>query len=390
MKRVCLTDAAHLILGQSPPSTTYNSTGVGLPFFQGKTDFGEIFPTERVYCSQPNRIAETGDILLSVRAPVGPTNLNRVTSCIGRGLAALRPKDGTDRDYLLYFLRFYEPTLAALGQGSTFEAISKSDLEEVQIPLPPLAEQQRIAGLLRRADRLRRLRRYALDVSAGYLQAVFVEMFFNQARPDWPIVTVAELAKAGKNTVRTGPFGSQLLHSEFVDEGIPVLGIDNIVQNRFVWAKSRFITQEKYRQLQRYTVFPDDVLITIMGTVGRCAVAPPDIPVSINTKHLCCITLDREKCLPTFLKWCFLVHPDIRRQLGIAGRGAIMPGLNMEIIKDLHFPLPPMALQQRLKGIADQSERLWSQQSEALRQAEHLFQALLRRAFQTDLPIGCP
>lgn len=67
-----------------------------------------------------------------------------------------------------------------------------------------------------------------------------------------------------------------------------------------------------------------------------------------------------------------------------------MPGLNMEIIKDLHFPLPPMALQQRLKGIADQSERLWSQQSEALRQAEHLFQALLRRAFQTDLPIGCP
>lgn len=195
MKRVSLTDAVHLIMGQSPPSTTYNSTGVGLPFFQGKTDFGEIFPTERVYCSQPNRTAEPGDVLISVRAPVGPTNLNRVTSCIGRGLAALRPKDGTDRDYLLYFLRFYEPTLAALGQGSTFEAISKSDLEEVHIPLPPLAEQQRIAGLLRRADRLRRLRRYALEVSAGYLQAVFVEMFGDPVRNPmgWERVALGDL-----------------------------------------------------------------------------------------------------------------------------------------------------------------------------------------------------
>ena len=65
-----------------------------------------------------------------------------------------------------------------------------------------------------------------------------------------------------------------------------------------------------------------------------------------------------------------------------------MPGLNMEIIKDLHFPLPPMALQQRLKGIADQSERLWAQQEEALRQAEHLFQALLRRAFAGEHGLG--
>jgi len=96
-------------------------------------------------------------------------------------------------------------------------------IRDIQIPLPPLAEQRRIAAILEKADRLRRQRRYALELSAGYLQAVFVEMFYGQQAQEWPVETVEALARAGKNAIRTGPFGSQLLHSEFVDKGIPVL-----------------------------------------------------------------------------------------------------------------------------------------------------------------------
>ena len=84
-----LQDCATIIAGQSPESKYYNSTGEGIPFFQGKADFGELYPKVRMYCSSPTKIAQYNDILLSVRAPVGPTNLSPGTVCIGRGLAAL-------------------------------------------------------------------------------------------------------------------------------------------------------------------------------------------------------------------------------------------------------------------------------------------------------------
>ena len=106
-----LKECCTIIAGQSPESKYYNTEGIGLPFFQGKTDFGELYPTVRVYCSQPTKIAEKNDILLSVRAPVGPTNLSPGKVCIGRGLTAIRPSEMLDIKYLLYFFRYFEAHL---------------------------------------------------------------------------------------------------------------------------------------------------------------------------------------------------------------------------------------------------------------------------------------
>jgi type I restriction enzyme S subunit len=275
--------------------------------------------------------------------------------------------------------------LTKMNKSAAVPGLNRNDAYEKEIPLPPLPEQQRIAEVLSKADRLRRLRRTARELSDTYLQSVFLEIFYTNALPEWPWVKIASLAKKGRNTIRTGPFGSQLLHSEFVDEGIAVLGIDNAVQNRFVWAKPRFVTSEKYQQLKRYTVFPGDVLMTIMGTIGRCAIVPDDVPLAINTKHLCCTTLNQSRCLPIYLKWCFLTHPSVLQQLGGSERGAIMAGLNMGIIKNLDVPLPPLPLQQQFAHIVHKFERLRVQQREAERQAAHLFQALLQRAFREQL-----
>jgi type I restriction enzyme S subunit len=224
------------------------------------------------------------------------------------------------------------------------------------------------------------MRRYALEMCQGLLGSVFLEMFGTESAVASKL-TVDECLAAKKDAIRTGPFGSQLLHSEFTSSGIAVLGIDNAVNNRFEWDVRRYISAEKYAQLKRYTVRPRDVLITIMGTCGRCAIVPDNIPLAINTKHLCAITLDTRRCLPKFLQSAFLYSPDVRRQLSAATKGAIMEGLNMQIIRDLKISLPSPMQQEKFINVADKIEQTRHIAEESVRQAEHLFQTLLHEAF---------
>ena len=142
--RVQLSEICHIEMGQSPPSSTYNNRGQGLPFLQGKGEFGDLYPTPIKFCSQPKKIAKTGSVLLSVRAPVGPTNITRNKCCIGRGLAAISPLGGIANHFVLMQLRNLEPVLAKSGAGSTFSAISKAQISSLMIVLPPLTEQRRI------------------------------------------------------------------------------------------------------------------------------------------------------------------------------------------------------------------------------------------------------
>ena len=144
-----LSDVADLIMGQSPPSSTYNDGGEGLPFFQGKTDFGFRHPVARLFCNAPLKIAKPNDILISVRAPVGPTNVADLKCCIGRGLAAIRPRT-IDGGFLFFNLRYAEKLIASLGSGSTFHAINKTQLSSVEVNQHgfDLAEQEKIAGVL--------------------------------------------------------------------------------------------------------------------------------------------------------------------------------------------------------------------------------------------------
>src|SRR5208337_2692307 len=121
---VKLGKVCEIIAGQSPPGSTYRTMPEGLPFFQGKADFGLLNPVPRVWCVDPNKIALPGDILISVRAPVGPTNVADVKCCIGRGLAAIRCEHNVDSDFILAALRRFENKLVVKGSGSTFEAIS--------------------------------------------------------------------------------------------------------------------------------------------------------------------------------------------------------------------------------------------------------------------------
>ena len=299
----------------------------------------------------------------------------------------IKPGPLLDRDYLAHFLR--QPGMVDFANsratGANLPRLSPRVLARFEIPLPPLPEQRRIAAILDQAETLRTQRRAALAQLDSLTQSLFLDMFGNEKAEKWPTTTIADITDEQNGSIRTGPFGSQLLHSEFVSEGITVLGIDNAVSNEFRWGERRFITQAKYRELQRYTVRPGDVLITIMGTCGRCAVVPNDVPVAINTKHLCCITVDQKKCLPLFLHAYFLRHPSARKYLEQTAKGAIMAGLNMGIIKAMPVALPPLPLQQTFATRIQAIEALKTQHRAALAAQDALFASLQQRAFAGTL-----
>jgi type I restriction enzyme S subunit len=140
-----------ITMGQSPPGDTYNEQGDGLPFFQGRTDFGFRFPRRRVYCTGPTRVAQPGDTLVSVRAPVGDINMAIERCCIGRGVAAVRHRSGY-RSFTFYSMRSLKHVFDVFeAEGTVFGSIGKKDFHAIKRPSPPrklIAEFERLVSPL--------------------------------------------------------------------------------------------------------------------------------------------------------------------------------------------------------------------------------------------------
>ena len=309
--------------------------------------------TEAGLANSSARLVPPRSVILSTRAPIGHIAINTVPMAFNQGCRGLVPKQELDHRFLYYFLYRNRVALQELGAGTTFKELSSRNLKSVPFILPPLEEQRRMVAILDEAfEGLDRARAH-VEGNLQNGQDLFVNWYANvfesvSSLNSVQTILVKDLALSEKGSIRTGPFGSQLLHSEFVEKGIVVLGIDNAVANEFRWGKRRFITSEKYDQIRRFTVHPGDVIITIMGTCGRCAIIPEDMPTAINTKHLCCISLDQEKCLPEYLHRYFLRSPVARSYLSAEASGSVMDGLNMGIIKNMPVTLPSIDKQREL------------------------------------------
>ncbi|MEK6909295.1 MAG: restriction endonuclease subunit S [Nanoarchaeota archaeon] len=297
-------------------------------------------------------------------------------------------KDKVLTEYIYYYLKSKMHILERGFKGAGLKHISKSYIEKIKFIYPiNIRVQQEIINLLKKSEKASINGKGVLELFDEYLKSVFYELLskgsLNYSR--WSKVKLKEVLAKPKGSIRTGPFGSDLLHSEFVSKGIAVLGIDNVVNNYFSWDERRYITKEKYEKLKRYTVHPKDVLVTIMGTVGRSVVVPENIPLAINTKHLVAITLNNDIADPFYISYLIYSDPGVLHQLNIRMRGAIMPGLNMSIIENLSFSLPPINIQRKFSSIIEHVERLKEKQKEKNKMLNQIFDSLMQKAFRGEL-----
>ncbi|MGD2088302.1 MAG: restriction endonuclease subunit S [Candidatus Aminicenantes bacterium] len=344
------------------------------------------------YTDEDNAIeVERKDVVIAWDGANAGTIGYGLNGIIGSTLAALKIQD--DRilsGFLGKFLQSRSKYIRDKCTGVTIPHVNRRVLENIKIPLFSIQDQKRIESILVLVDDLCRKRKFSFEILEELLRSIFLDMFSKNAvdYKHWKYEKIENLVKPGKNTMRTGPFGSDLLHSEFVDEGIFVVGIDNAVNNRFSWAKKRFITKEKYEKLKRYTLYPGDVLVTIMGTLGKSAVVPDDIPLSINSKHLAALTLNKQKVNPYFISYSIHSDPYILHQIRKNTRGAIMGGLNLRIIKKLKLKLPPIKLQNHFEKIFKHIDYIREKMQKSLEEMDNLFHSLMQQAFKGKLNLN--
>ncbi len=349
-----LDEICRLNMGQSPDSSSYNEIGEGIPFFQGNADFGEVFPTVRVWCNAPTKIAYPGDILISVRAPIGALNIADVKCCIGRGLAALTVDESIcSKQYLWYAIANKVEELNSKGTGSTFKAISKSILSETEIPLPPLDEQRRIVSILDKVTSLIALRKQQLALLDELVKARFVEMFGEPVTNPmgWPVHRLSEY-------IIFLTSGSRGWSKYFTDAGEIFITIKNVKDCKINLNDVQYVTPPQNAEAKRTKVQEGDLLISITADLGRTGVVSKEIAKCggyIN-QHLTCIRLQKEILHPLYIAY-YMESEAGKRQFHRKNQAGVKAGLNFDSIKSLTIALPPIEVQNSFVSYVSQIDR---------------------------------
>jgi len=348
-----LSDICEIIMGQSPSSDSYNVKGQGLPFFQGNADFGKLYPSVRLWCNCPIKKAEAGDLLVSVRAPIGAVNLANQKCCIGRGLAALRPyRDKCDAMYLYYLIKAGKNKLNWLGTGSTFKAITRSSLLSFNVPDYCIAFQRKISGKLWSVDKLIHQRNEQLKLFDLLIQSRFIEMFGDsQSNPKgFSYKRINEFAKciagATPSTKR----------KEYWSNGIIPWMSSGEVNYKRIWETEKRISQVGYDSCSTKMIPAHTVVIAMAGhgrTRGTVAVA--EIPLCTN-QSLCSIITDGTVDTDYLFTYLQFQYNNLRNiSNGSSGRG----GLNIKLIGQFAVLVPPLAIQQKFSNFLKEIDKSW-------------------------------
>lgn len=383
-----------MILGQSPPSSTYNETGDGLPFFQGKVDFRRLHPIPRVWCTDGRKFAKPGDILISVRAPVGDVNVATERCGIGRGLAAVRPGPDSDSWFLYFALLYSKPTLEAMATGSTFASVNRNILNNLDLPFFDRLTQTAIGRFLRSLVHQIEQEDQAVDTTAALKRAAMRTLFTHGLRGEAQKETEIGPVPESWNVIKLGTLGRigngstpKKANSAYWTDGKYPWLTSAKVYDREVAQADQFVTMRALSECHLPRVQPGAVLIAITGqgkTLGHCAVLR--IEATLN-QHLAYVALDQSRVDSVFLRGYLETQYDYLRQVG-AGGGSTKGALTCSFLRDLPVPVPPISEQREIVTILDAIDRKIDLHRRKHAVLDDLFRVLLHKLMTGEIRIA--
>lgn len=289
-------------------------------------------------------------------------------------------QESVDIEYVYYYLCAFPTIMQRLYKGVGIKHISLADIKNIEIEYPPIEVQRTIVSVLSFLDAV--IKKRQINVVKNIpelLKSYYSQLVDNNV---WDKVRISDIA----TEIKSGPFGTQLHVSQFSDKGdIYVYGIDDLTKKV---PKTRYLSIVELDKYKRYLVHGDDVLISIMGTVGRTKVVPKDIGLAINTKHLVDITLNQDLCKPYFLAYTLENDRKVRRQIESFKHGAVMSAINMSDVKNLMITLPSIKVQMYFEEVYHQVKDIQKCMEEEIQLLKELRKSLLAKYFRENNPLN--
>lgn len=373
--KVKLADVCTLTMGQSPSSNSYNEIGNGIPFFQGNADFGEEAPVPRVWCTDPKKTAEGGDLLISVRAPIGAVNMAVERCCIGRGVAAIHPNDDSiSVDFLKHQLLSKRRELETMGTGSTFKAVGKKSLGNLTLVLYPEDTQHEIERCLNQIKKQIKAISSQSSKLDSLVKSRFVEMFGDpcDANGNKAKVKVASICE-----LRIGPFGSALHKNDYISGGHPLINPSHIIGSSIIPDADLTVSDDKYKSLEAYHLLPGDIVLGRRGEIGRCAV--------VQDKGFLCgtgsmVLRPRAGVRSEYLQRV-VSFPSFRQALERNAVGVTMKNLNAKIVGAADMCLPSINQQDDFISFTKQVDKSRFVAQQQIEKLQMLYDSLAQEYF---------
>lgn len=376
MKLVPLGAIAEVIAGQSPEGTYYNSSGDGIPFYQGKKEFGERFLGEpTTWTTKITKEAQEGDILMSVRAPVGPINFSTQQICIGRGLAAIRSSEMIDKDFLFYFLLYKQPEISG-NTGAVFDSINKDQIASIQVPLPSIEKQGEIVKKLDVAlfeidlleGNLLERESVIAEITAEKLDQIFRKK--TDGANNSQQVALSEIARVINGRAYNQP--------ELLKQGkYPVLRVGNFFSNRSWYYSDLELDKDKYCD-------NGDLLYAWSASFGPRIWDGGKV---IYHYHIWKVEEKKEMVLRDWLYWWFLW--DVKQIKEAHGTGSTMMHVTKGAMENRFVQLPSIEMQsQQVREIAElqlATQKIESNYNDLAKKLFELKNAVLSSAFEEEV-----